>query len=254
MSAKSAELPAGIHQTQLDFIDPAGILRASLEVELNVHQEQLPIQVSSRSLSFNRNQLKRSIRLPNLGIENRGFAALASSSLVRVRPEQGSIPANSEILLDLTISETAFQSWGRHQLAIEFSDGLMEILELDLGLLPSAGVCPSSAPVLSFLNPPAAYEWTVGIPQSVQVVVRNPCGAIQQGSALAIHSEKQGVVSLWPTEDGTWTGSWTPQFASRTASIQAIWMDSTSQQSVSRTISGRVRPNQDLAGIESPHP
>ncbi|MCX6612595.1 MAG: Ig domain-containing protein, partial [Acidobacteria bacterium] len=241
-SARPNGLNAGLNTALVEVYDSSGKIVLRLPVELWVGELVPPVELSEYSLIFSRKNLSRSLRLRNPSKNAVTYSARSSSAHLRIANPEGIIPADGEIKIELSAAESALGSWSRHSVLLSLNHTDLRIVEADFALNPTAGTCPSSAPVLSFLSPGAAFQSTAGESQTIRVAVRNPCGEILSGAALSVLIPDEAPVPLLPSKDGTWYGVWTPLFPNGSLNLEAIWLDPANRQSVTRWLSGAVQP------------
>ena len=241
-SARPTGLKTGLNTALVELYDSSGKIALRLPVELWVGELVPPVELSEYAFTFSRKNPVRSLLLRNPSKTPVSYSARSSSALLRVSSPEGIIAADGEIKIELSAVEAALGAWSRHSVLISLNHSDVRIVEADFTLSPTAGICPSSAPVLSFLSPGAAFQATAGESQMIRVAVRNPCGEILTGSALSVMIPEESAVPLLPAKDGSWYGVWTPLFPAGSLNLEASWLDPANRQSVTRWLSGAVQP------------
>jgi hypothetical protein len=241
-SARSTGLPLGLNTALVEIYDSSGKVALRLPVELWVGELVPPVELSTHALSLSRRNPRSAVLLRNPSDTAVSFSARTSSPNLRVSSASGLIPANGEISLEVSVLEAALGPWSRHHLLLALNQTDLRIVEVDLAMSASPGNCPSSAPVLSFLQPGPAFRFSSGETQQMRMAVRNPCGEVLSGVTLSLVIPQEAALPLVPASDGTWFGAWKPLFPAQTMSLEAIWLDPANRQSATRWLSGVVEP------------
>lgn len=240
--ALAASLPEGSYQATVQLYNQAGLVFASLPVDIEVGPAPVPVEISALSLSLNKAKPRDSIRLFNPGSKPISFSAKASSAALRLDNPQGEIPPGGEVRLTIQASESALNSWNRQQVLVSLGGVTLEIVEVDLGLAVGATGCPSPTPVLSFLTPGAGFAAQVDMPMGIRIAVRNGCGEPMFGSVMSLKIPGESPIALYPGPEGIWHGTWTPTRPAPSLQLEAIWLDAANRRAVSRYWSGSVAP------------
>ncbi len=241
-SARSSGLQPGLNTAVVEIYDSSGKVALRLPVELWVGELVPPVEISTHAVTLSQRNPNGSVVLRNLSNTPVSFSARTSSSQLRVSNSAGLIPANGAFTLELSAVESALGPWSRHSLLLALSQTDLRIVEVDFAMSATPGNCPSNAPVLSFLQPGAAFRFSSGETHLIRVAVRNPCGEVLTGAALSLVIPQDSAISLVPAKDGTWFGSWNPFFPADSMSLEAIWLDPANRQSATRWLSGVVEP------------
>jgi trimeric autotransporter adhesin len=169
-----------------------------------------------------------------------GVSTSAGGNWLTILPPGGTVTAGSPTPIQVQpIVDGLAPAVYQGTVTLTFSDGSTRAVNIVFivtaaspsshAVKPAATTCPSLLNVV-FTQLSAGSNVSVGFPGQVTVKIADDCGTLLvAGTVAASFSNGDPPIPLTSLNDGTWAGTWTPQFPASQAVVTATAQDSTHQ-------------------------
>ncbi|MGJ5818846.1 Ig domain-containing protein [Paludibaculum fermentans] len=225
VKADAANLAAGHYAGTVTVTPTAGGVERSAEVQLWVTPEEPGPQVSPAGLSFaGTAAATRTLVLSNPSRVEMGYTAsiapVEASGWLTLGSVSGRVPADGSLELTVhAVPGTAGEGTQRAQIALEFSDGTVAVV--DVLLVIPATDCAATSLRANWVRLGDHFSVVAGTPAELEMLVTDNCGQpVSTGLGLvSFSSAGERALALVPGPDGLWTATWIPGAAEGSVTV-----------------------------------
>lgn len=217
--ADAANLAAGRYAGTVTVTPAAGGAERTAQVQLRVSSDGQGPRVTPAGLTIQGTAaVARTLLISNPSLVETGFTAsiapVEANQWLALGSASGTVPADGS--QELTVTATpgpAGQGTHRAQIALEFSDGTVTVVDIVL-VVPAQG-CTATSLQANWVRLGDHFSIPAGAPAELEILVTDNCGQpVSTGLGLVSFSTLwEPALTLIPGPDGLWTATWNPAAA-----------------------------------------